>query len=748
MYHRFLLVFPLIVIAARAQSLGGCAMFPADNVWNARVDSLPLDPNSATYITTIGANAAFHPDFGTNPIYGIPYNLVNGSQPKVPILFGEGASESDPSPYPIPPNALIEGGSSSSGDRHVLVVDTTNCILYEMYSSYPQNDGSWTAFAGAVYHLNSDALRPLTWTSADAAGLPILPGLVRYDEILAGEIKHALRFTVPLTRKAFLWPARHQASTQTGSQYPPMGQRFRLKSSFDVSRASPAGQIILTAMKKYGIILADNGSAWYVTGVSDSRWNDTQMHNDFLSIHGSDFEAVDESGLMVNVNSGQVQVAQQTALAAASISPNGGISLTQTFSATYTDPNGAADLQVTYLTFGASPFATHSCTVGYAQAGKSLYLFSDTNAALGPITLGSNATLSNSQCTLSASGGAAAQAGNSLTVPLALTFTSAFAGSKSIFGMAQSYSGANGGWQTLGTWTPSAAAPIGALPVTPSSGGGTGPQTFSAVFTDPNGAADLQVTYLDFGPASAFTANSCIVAYVQASNALYLFNDSNASVLGPITPGGPGSFSNSQCTLSGSGGPVTTAGNNLTVPVALTFLPAFHGTQKIFGLAQNYSGANGGWQTLGSWTTGLAAVSMNPVNGTGFGPTTFNATYVDPKGAGDLQALYLDFGLSLFGANSCIVAYVPASNVFYLFNDASNGLVPGSVAAGNSGTLSNSQCTISGSGGTVSPASFGLTVPVSITFASTFNNTESVWGLAQSYSGAQSGWQPLGTWKP
>jgi len=294
--------------------LAGCPVLPADNVWNTPIDNLPVDANSSAYITTIGAGVDLHPDFGAGlwdggPI-GIPYNVVPGSQPKVRMSF-DYADESDPGPYPIPPNPAIEGGPDSTGDRHILVVDRDNCILYETWSTYPQPDGGWYAGSGAIFNLQSNGLRPSGWTSSDAAGLPILPGLVRYDEVASGEITHALRFTAPQTRRAFIWPARHYASSLTGSNYPPMGQRFRLKGSFDITTFSPEVQVILRAMKKYGIILADNGSAWYISGVPDERWNNDVLVGQFRLVRGSDFEAVDESGLMVDVNSGQARQSGQ-----------------------------------------------------------------------------------------------------------------------------------------------------------------------------------------------------------------------------------------------------------------------------------------------------------------------------------------------------------------------------------------------------------------------------------------------------
>ncbi len=292
--------------------VGGCTIFPANNVWNAPVDTLPVDPNSTAYVNTIGADTGLHADFGSGlweggPI-GIPYVVVPSSQPKVAIQFNADGypDESDPGPFPVPTNAPIEGGAASTGDRHVLVVEQGACNLYELYKSVPQSNGSWEVYASAKYPLNSNALRPDAWTSADAAGLPILPGLVRYDEVVAGEINHALRFTVPETRKAYLWPARHHASDLIGAQYPPLGQRFRLKANYDISGFAPQVQVILRAMKKYGLILADNGSAWYISGAPDEHWDNDLLHQ-LDQVTGSAFEAVDESSLMLDPNSGQVR---------------------------------------------------------------------------------------------------------------------------------------------------------------------------------------------------------------------------------------------------------------------------------------------------------------------------------------------------------------------------------------------------------------------------------------------------------
>lgn len=290
-------------------SIGSCPVFPADNIWNRRIDGLPVHPSSQAYVGNIGATAGLHADFGAGlwdggPI-GIPFVTVPGTQPFVPITFIWYGDESDPGPYPIPPNAPIEGGNNSTGDRHVLVVETGGCTLYELYYAWPQPNTSWEAGSGATFDLASNALRPGGWTSADAAGLPVLPGLVRYDEVASGQIRHALRFTVPRTRQAYVWPARHYASTSTDATRPRMGERFRLKASFDISSFSPTNRVILTALKTYGMLLADNGSSWFLSGAPDSRWDDDDLHDLQNRVHGSDFEAVDTSSLMIDPNSAQ-----------------------------------------------------------------------------------------------------------------------------------------------------------------------------------------------------------------------------------------------------------------------------------------------------------------------------------------------------------------------------------------------------------------------------------------------------------
>jgi hypothetical protein len=269
---------------------GPCPLFPASNLWNRDIAALPVRADSATLIASIGLDSGLHPDFSATG-YGIPINIVSPGTPRSAVTF-QYADESDVGPYPIPANPLIEGGS----DRHLLMWDKTECMLYELFAASRSGSG-WTAGSGAIWNLRSNALRPDGWTSADAAGLPILPGLVRYDEVAAGAINHALRFTAPRTRTQHIYPARHDAGESGSAALPPMGLRVRLKADVDISGFGPQARVLLTALKRYGMILADNGSPWYVTGAPDARWDDDELH-DLHQLTGASFEVVDTSGLV------------------------------------------------------------------------------------------------------------------------------------------------------------------------------------------------------------------------------------------------------------------------------------------------------------------------------------------------------------------------------------------------------------------------------------------------------------------
>jgi hypothetical protein len=292
----------LLTQAAPPADVGPCQVFPADNPWNLDVSSAPVDPNSANYIANINANGGdeLHPDFGSDPTYGIPYITVTNAQPELPVTF-DYDDESDPGPYPIPLDAPIEGGEDADGDRHILAINTDTCTLYELYYAYPQAT-SWEAGSGAIWDLNSPIVqqRPLGWTSADAAGLPIFPGLARCDEAMSGTINHAFRFTVNETRGSYIYPASHEASDNMGANYPPMGLRFRLKADYDLSDFTGQALAIAKALKKYGMMLADNGSNWYISGEANRNncWDDNDEDgnehdlNQLKDIPGIAFEVV------------------------------------------------------------------------------------------------------------------------------------------------------------------------------------------------------------------------------------------------------------------------------------------------------------------------------------------------------------------------------------------------------------------------------------------------------------------------
>jgi len=442
------------------QTIGSCQVLPSNNIWNTPVDALPVLSNSASMVNTIGPNTGFHPDFGSFAGYGIPFVTVAGTQTKYPATFLY-ADESDPGPYAVPLNAPIEGGSNSTGDRHAIAVDADNCVLYELYHAFPQSN-SWSADSGAIFDLQSNALRPAGWTSADAAGLPIMPGLVTYQEVQSGEIRHAIRFTVPQTRHEYVWPARHYASSLTGTQYPRMGERFRLKASFDVTPFPGEVQVILRAMKKYGVILADNGSAWYISGMSDPRWNDTDLHM-LGQVTGSNFEAIDATVLMIDPNSGAaVQNGVTVSVTPSSASVR--VGRTQGFAATVT---GAAAT----VTWSVNGINGGNTTVGTIDANGTYTAPSAVpNPAVVPIRATSTAAPSSSgTATLTVVPHAAISSVSPSSFPVG-PFTIAVTGSGFLQGSVVSFDGApistTYASATSLTASGSAAAAKSAVPVT------------------------------------------------------------------------------------------------------------------------------------------------------------------------------------------------------------------------------------------------------------------------------------------
>jgi hypothetical protein len=354
-------------------SLGGFLPFPADSLWNADISSTPVDPNSAAVINFVGAGIGMHADFGAGQYLGstigIPYLVVGAQQPPVTIDFTAYGSESDPGPMPVPVSAPIEGyPNPGTGDRHVLVLDNSNCFLYELFSSYVSGN-SWNAGSGAVWDLLANEQRPYTWTSADAAGLPIFPGLARYDEVAAGKISHALRFTVQNSRAAFIPPASHWAANSSNSNAAPMGMRLRLKASFDVSGYSTANQVILKALKKYGMIMADNGSNLYLSGAPDDRWDNNDLHA-LGQVKTSDFD-----------------VLQMTPLYTQTTVPSGAAPQITSFTATANSISAGAQVTLSWLVSGASYVivspdvgALRSISVTVAPARSTTYTLYATNA--------------------------------------------------------------------------------------------------------------------------------------------------------------------------------------------------------------------------------------------------------------------------------------------------------------------------------------------------------------------------------
>ena len=323
------------IATGQGASLGGFVPFPSDSLWNQDVSTAAVDTNSTAIIDGIGPSAAVHADFGSglynNSIIGIPYVTVDSTQAPVNINFTAYGDESDPGPMPIPANAPIEGDPNPSGDQHVLVIDNNQCWLYELYLGQPAGGGGWNAGSAAVWDLLANEQRPYTWTSADAAGLPIFPGLVRYDEVAAGSIKHAIRFTLQHSRAAFTPPASHWAANSSDPNAAPMGMRMRLKSSFDISSFSQNNQVILTALKKYGVIMADNGSSMYLSGAPDDRWDNNDLHN-LGTLNASDFEVIQMNPVYTASNIPSGSAPQITSFTATPASVTAGQSVTLNWS--------------------------------------------------------------------------------------------------------------------------------------------------------------------------------------------------------------------------------------------------------------------------------------------------------------------------------------------------------------------------------------------------------------------------------
>jgi len=354
-------------------SLNGFRPFTSANLWNTDISSSTVDPNSSAIINFIGSSTGLHPDFGSGEYngsdIGIPYTIVAGTQGMVGINFTAYGDESDPGPMPFPANAPIEGDPNpGNGDRHSLVLDNSNCFLYELYNASPNNDGTWNAGSAAVWDLTADEQRPYTWTSADAAGLPIFPGLVRYDEVAAGKIQHAIRFTLPQSRAAFTPPASHWAANSGSPLAAPMGMRLRLKSSYDISSFSTNVQVILAAMKKYGLIMADNGSAMYISGAPDNRWDNGDLHT-LSQVPASAFEVVETNPVYTQANVPQGAAPTISSFTASASSVSAGTSVTLSWSA-----SGAS-----YLIISPQVGAVRGTSISFTPSQTATYTLYATN---------------------------------------------------------------------------------------------------------------------------------------------------------------------------------------------------------------------------------------------------------------------------------------------------------------------------------------------------------------------------------
>jgi hypothetical protein len=609
---------------AGAQTIGGCPVFPANNIWNARVDTLPVHGRSAAWVNSIGPSSTLHQDFG-GELYngiapGIPINLVPGTQPKVAIIANEGKDETDPGPYPIPPDAKVEGGS----DRHLLVVDTTNCVLYETLAAYKNADNSWNIYSGAIFDLRKNLLRPQFWTSADAAGLPIMPGLARYEEILEGEIRHALRFTAPRTTREFLWPARHYASYVNDANLPSMGARFRLKQGFDISSFSPTTKIILTALKNYGMMVADNGSSWYIQGTFDTRW--PNLADEWRRIPGSAFEAVDTSSLMESIDSAAVKGSTATTptLQSATVTPasvTGGQG--STLRVSLSGPAGAGGLQVTLASSnGAVSGVPASTLIPEGSASVDIPLATTAVASLTTVTF--TATLA----------GINKQAALTVNPPAATLQSAAFLSSTVIGGQAA----------TLRI-SLSAAAGSGGVTVTLASGN-TNAATIAGSVQIPSGSAsaDVPVTTKTVGSATQviFTAglgSTTRQATLTVNPPISVTLGSTALALSSVTGGtnttlqislSQAATSNTTVSLSSSNPGAASVPGSVSVPAGSSSVQAAVTTSPVGSVTQVVITATLGSVSRQSTLTvnppALSAVTVSPGAVQGGAPATGTVT--------------------------------------------------------------------------------------------------------------------------
>ncbi len=576
----------LFVVNAQgaSPSIDGCPVFPADHVFNTRIDNLPVHPNSGAYLAELGPGPA-HPDWGQDVPGGFPLNIVNGNSVAPATVHINWPFTSDTGPFPIPSTAVIGAGS----DAHLIVLDVDNCVLYEAFDTNKNGDGSWTVDAISKFDLRSDALKPADWSSSNAAGTAQLPLLVRYDEVAAGQINHAISMTGTPTGASYVWPASHFASSTNAA--PPMGTRFRLKASYDISGLTPQAKVVAQALKLYGAILTDNGASWHLQGVPDSRFSDADLHS-LTQIPGSAFEAVDESSLEISPTSGQVASPNSGGGGPSmAIMPASGSGSTLTFIASFTTSDQAQQ----HLLINGSLTGYGACYLIYDDPTNTLYIANDQgNAVAQAVTPGGLGTLSSSQCSVPASSVSISRSASTVSVTATIAFAASFAGSKNVYANIANTSYVEGNLQQIGTWA--AASVDNSVTVTPSSGKGT-PQTFTFNYLSSN---QVQEHMLFNSSLTGFGA--CYFIYDRPSNNFYIANDQGTAVSQAVTPGGTGTLIGGQCSLPASAISVTASGNSVFITVTISFAPTFNGPKNVYANFVNNSYVEGSWQQIATWT--------------------------------------------------------------------------------------------------------------------------------------------------
>lgn len=578
------LVGLVIPVAATAQSnspfIGGCPVLPANHVFNTRVDNLPVDPNSNTYIAELGPGPA-HPDWGAAIPGGYPLNIVNGNSVPAATVNIAWPFTSDTGPFPFPSNAVVGG----TGDGHMIVLDVDNCLLYETFSTTHNANGSWTVDAISKFDLRSDAIKPANWSSANAAGTAQLPLLVRYDEVALGHIDHAISMTGTPTGENYIWPASHFASSTVAA--PPMGTRFRLNANYDLSQFTPQAKVVAQALKLYGAILTDNGSSWHLQGVPDPRFSDGDLHM-LTQIPGSAFEVVEESSLEESATSGQVKTPSN----AFTVSPSYGGGSTQTFNLSFTSSSQAQE----QFLFNSLANIVDGCDLIYDRGSNELSITNNQGTGItGSIKPSTSGTISNSQCSISGPSVKVSTSGNTVNISGTVTFAASFAGAKYIYANILNTSSVLGVWQRIGTWNTS--GPVqSTITAFPSWGGGSS-QTFVLSYTSESQAQE----HLFFGNSVTGDAG-CYVIYDRPSNRLLIKNGQGSGVLGSAAPGSSVTLSNGQCSIPASAASVATWGNTVALTLTINFASSFTGARNLYTTVVNTSNVEESWQQIGTWT--------------------------------------------------------------------------------------------------------------------------------------------------